>query len=158
VLLARPRSTRPLGVGSGEQGRAPDKSLRKSRPFGSGKRRTSPASRWASAGARLTDRGGRCCEWWLGVRSSPEQGITYSSVTVSGGRYWKRHPVKELEALLGEFHEEGCTIQDPPTYYRVACPCGDHMRWIHLTPSDPNYVKNALKWLRRQPCTKKEAP
>jgi hypothetical protein len=32
------------------------------------------------------------------------------------------------------------------------------MRWIHLTPSDPNYVKNALKWLRRQPCTKKEAP
>jgi hypothetical protein len=93
-----------------------------------------------------------------GVRSSPEHGIPYSSVMVSGGRYWKRHPKKELEALLGEFYEEGWTIQDPPTYYRVACPCGDHMRWIHLTPSDPNYVKNALKWLRRQPCTKKEAP
>lgn len=76
-----------------------------------------------------------------------------------GGRSWKRHPRKELEAVLGEFNDAGWAIDDPPTYYRVKCPCGLHMRWIHLTPSDPNYAKNALKWLRRQECSKaEEAP
>jgi hypothetical protein len=66
--------------------------------------------------------------------------------------YWKRHPDKELEALLGEFHLAGWRIIDPPTYYQVRCPCGDHKRSIHLTPSNRNYVRNALKWLYRQPC------
>jgi hypothetical protein len=69
--------------------------------------------------------------------------------------YWKRHPKKELEALLGEFHEAGWTILDPPRYYTVRCPCGDHQRQIHLTPSNPTYVKDAYRWLRRQPCTPK---
>ncbi|WP_409494952.1 hypothetical protein [Amycolatopsis sp. cmx-11-12] len=41
---------------------------------------------------------------------------------------------------------------DPPTYYTVRCPCGQHQRWIHLTPSGSNYGKNALSWLLRQPC------
>ena len=68
------------------------------------------------------------------------------------GRYWKKHPRKDMEALLGEFHEADWRIYDPPTYYQVLCPCGLHKRWIHLTPSDPNYAKNALRWLYRQPC------
>lgn len=68
------------------------------------------------------------------------------------GRYWKKHPKKDLEALLGEFHDAGWRIEDPPTYYRVLCPCGDHMRWVHLTPSGNGYVRNALHWLYRQPC------
>jgi len=72
---------------------------------------------------------------------------------VSRGRYWKRHSDKDLEALLGEFHEADWAIEDPPTYYTVKCPCGQHKRWIHLTPSDPNYARNALRWLRRQPCS-----
>lgn len=67
-------------------------------------------------------------------------------------RYWKRHPKKELEAVLQQFADAGWRIDDPPKYYTVRCPCGDHMRWIHLTPSDRNYGKNALKWLSRQPC------
>jgi hypothetical protein len=70
--------------------------------------------------------------------------------------YWKRHPKKELEALLGEFHEAGWAIDDPPRYYRVRCPCGQHYRWVHLTPSSANYVRNALQWLYRQPCYKGE--
>lgn len=68
------------------------------------------------------------------------------------GRYWKKHPRKELESLLGEFYEAGWRIEDPPTYYHVFCPCGDHHRWIHLTPSDPKYAQNTLRWLYRQPC------
>lgn len=66
--------------------------------------------------------------------------------------HWKKHGRKDLEAVLGEYHEAGWRIEDPPTYYRVLCPCGSHMRWIHLTPSDPKYAMNALKWLYRQPC------
>lgn len=66
--------------------------------------------------------------------------------------YWRRAGRKDIEALLGEYHAAGWSIQDPPKYYRVQCPCGSHQRWIHLTPSDPNYVKNALGWLYRQPC------
>jgi hypothetical protein len=66
--------------------------------------------------------------------------------------YWRKHPRKELEAVLNHFHQAGWTILDPPTYYAVRCPCGLHKRWIHLTPSDPNYGKRALAWLQRQPC------
>jgi len=58
--------------------------------------------------------------------------------------------------LLGEFHEVGWKIESPGRYYKAKCPCGDHMRSIHISPSDPNYVKNALHWLRRQPCVPKE--
>ena len=74
------------------------------------------------------------------------------------GGYWKRHPRKEMEALLGEFHAAGWTITDPPKYYTVKCPCGSHMRWIHLTPSNPNYAQDALHWLRRQTCYKEDTP
>jgi hypothetical protein len=65
--------------------------------------------------------------------------------------YWRKHPRKELETVLEHFHQAGWSILDG-TYYRVLCPCGLHQRWIHLTPSDPNYGKNALAWLQRQSC------
>lgn len=68
------------------------------------------------------------------------------------GRYWKKHPRKDLESLLGEFHDAGWRIIDPPRYYTVRCPCGRHQRSIHLTPSDPKYAQNALRWLYRQQC------
>lgn len=68
--------------------------------------------------------------------------------------YWKKHSKKELEAVLEMFHQAGWRIEDPPKYYKVMCPerCGNHYKWIHLTPSDVNYGKNAVKWLERQPC------
>jgi hypothetical protein len=68
--------------------------------------------------------------------------------------YWKKATRKDIEALLGEFHAAGWKIVDPPTYYRVTCPCGTHLRWIHLTPSGAGYVRDTLKWLYRQPCYK----
>jgi hypothetical protein len=63
--------------------------------------------------------------------------------------YWKRHPQKDLEEVLKNFHEMGWRIIDPPTYYQVLCPCGQHYRWIHLTPSNPYYGNQALRWARR---------
>jgi len=66
--------------------------------------------------------------------------------------YWRKHPKKELEDVLNLFHQAGWAVLDPPTYYTVRCPCGAHQRWVHLTPSGVNYGKNAVAWLRRQPC------
>lgn len=66
--------------------------------------------------------------------------------------YWRRAQRPEVQAILVAFHEAGWRVDDTRTYYRVMCPCGDHQRSIHLTPSDPNYGRNALQWLKRQSC------
>lgn len=71
-------------------------------------------------------------------------------------RGWKKAARKEIEELLRKYNAAGWTIEDPPKYYTVRCPCGRHQRWIHLTPSGGNYVRNALAWLYRQECSKKE--
>lgn len=69
--------------------------------------------------------------------------------------YWKRHPRKDLQMLLIEFDEEKWRIKNPPTYYKVYCPCPTkHKTMVHLTPSDPNYKKNKQAWLHRQECYK----
>ncbi len=58
----------------------------------------------------------------------------------------------DIKALLTEYRDAGWTVTRNQKYYRVRCPCGQHQRGIHLTPSDSNYIKNALSWLRRQTC------
>lgn len=63
--------------------------------------------------------------------------------------YWRRHPRKDLEDVLAEFDRRRWRILDPPKYYKVLCPCGQHYRWIHLTPSNPYYGQQALRWARR---------
>jgi hypothetical protein len=76
--------------------------------------------------------------------------------TGGGVGYWKKHQSKDLEEVLLQYHLHGWKIEDPPKYYTVKCPCGEHMRWIHLTPSGPNYGKNALMWGKRKPCWQEE--
>ena len=66
--------------------------------------------------------------------------------------YWRKHQRKELEEVLAAFDAAGWTIEDPPMYYRVKCPCGEHQRSIHLTPSNPNHGRQAPSWMRRQAC------
>lgn len=69
------------------------------------------------------------------------------------GRYWRRHPKKDLEALIGEFHEAGWRIIDPPLYYKVYCPCPlKHKTTIHLTPSSRDYAQHKLQWLYHHTC------
>jgi hypothetical protein len=52
--------------------------------------------------------------------------------------YWRWHPRKDLEDVLAVFDQSGWRIEDTGTYYRVECPCGNHQRSIHLTPSNPH--------------------
>lgn len=60
---------------------------------------------------------------------------------------------KEIEALIAEFEAAGWrVVYRKNGYPRVLCPCGDHQRSIHKTPSNPNYGKDTLRWLQRQPC------
>jgi hypothetical protein len=41
-------------------------------------------------------------------------------------------------------------------YLLLLCPCGVHFKWLHKTPSDPNYFVNAIGYLKRQECSKPE--
>jgi hypothetical protein len=67
-----------------------------------------------------------------------------------------KHPVKELEAGLKEAEElQGWRVDGGGrTYFRLRCPCGKHMRWVHLTPSGGSYLRDLLGWLRRTGCWK----
>ena len=49
---------------------------------------------------------------------------------------WRRHPKEDLERVLMEFAAHGWRIDDPLTYYRLRCPCGKHVRWLHLPLSN----------------------
>ncbi|MCW2495706.1 hypothetical protein [Jatrophihabitans sp.] len=70
--------------------------------------------------------------------------------------YWPKHPRKDLEMLLVAFDMASWQIERGKTYYSVKCPCGDHKRMIHLTPSGANYGKNVQQWLKRQNCAPKD--
>lgn len=65
-----------------------------------------------------------------------------------------KHPRKELEAVLKRAEEQGWVIVKT-TYFKMRCPCADrHWKTVHLTPSDPNYLRNLLGQLRRATCWK----
>jgi len=67
-----------------------------------------------------------------------------------------RHPVKELEAVLQEMESRRWRVGKSKKYFEARCLCGEHQRWVHLTPSDPNYERNLRMWLKRLPCWGKE--
>jgi hypothetical protein len=62
---------------------------------------------------------------------------------------WRKHPRKDGEDALGEIARLGWRIENPPTYYTIKCPCGNHQRQVHLTPSNPNYWKQTVRYVKR---------
>jgi hypothetical protein len=34
-------------------------------------------------------------------------------------------------------------------YDKLRCPCGVHQTWLHRTPSNPNYFRERIAYLRR---------
>lgn len=56
---------------------------------------------------------------------------------------------KELNWQEGRLNKKG--------YMLLLCPCGKHVKWLHKTPSDPNFFLNAIAYLRRQECSKSES-
>ncbi|PBA27350.1 hypothetical protein CKJ55_07230 [Mycobacterium avium] len=59
---------------------------------------------------------------------------------------------KEIRALIETVLGHGWVEVTGKRYYKFRCPCGKHQKTIHKSPSDPNYVRNTLKWFERQEC------
>lgn len=54
-----------------------------------------------------------------------------------------RHPSKDLEQLLKEAETRGWRVEKKSKYFKALCPCpAKCMETVHVTPSDPNYVRN----------------
>lgn len=65
----------------------------------------------------------------------------------------RRHPSKDIEAVLVDAEVHGWNVIPTTKYWKLRCTCPDrHQRWVHLTPSNPNYVKNLASWIKRQSC------
>jgi len=62
-----------------------------------------------------------------------------------------KHPRKELERLLQDVEDKGWVVKKT-TYYEIKCPCGKHMRWVHLTPRGRDYEKDVRRWLKNKTC------
>jgi hypothetical protein len=66
---------------------------------------------------------------------------------VSGGV--ERSDVYEAAA---ELH---WTVDDRPNkkgYFKVKCPCRKHTKWLHKTPSNPNYYREFISHMRSLGC------
>lgn len=69
-----------------------------------------------------------------------------------------RHPDKGLEAVLREAERQGWRVERGRRYYKMKCPCDDkHLKTVHISPSDPNYLRNLTGLLKRETCWE-EAP
>lgn len=67
---------------------------------------------------------------------------------------WTKHPKKDLEQVLELADKAGWQINRGKGYYKLYCPCRMHKTTLHLSPSDVNYKRNKIAWLRRQTCWK----
>jgi hypothetical protein len=67
-----------------------------------------------------------------------------------------RHTDKDIEAFLRLLESKGWRIEKRK-YFWVRCAEGCRcMKTVHLTPSDPNYLRNLQQWVRRCPCWREE--
>lgn len=61
-----------------------------------------------------------------------------------------RHPKKDLEKNLREIEAGGWTVLKwPGGYFKLKCPCGDHLKTMPISPSNPNKGKETVRWCRR---------
>jgi hypothetical protein len=64
--------------------------------------------------------------------------------------------MKELEAVLRTGEGFGWVVTRGGKYFKMKCPCGDHLKMVHMTPSDPRYLRNLVKHLGRTGCWKEQ--
>jgi hypothetical protein len=62
-----------------------------------------------------------------------------------------KHPKKDIEDAMRNLEGSGWRFErrKGAKYFRGYCPCGAHIRSVHMSPSDPNYVKNLISWADR---------
>ncbi|HEY5179600.1 MAG TPA: hypothetical protein VIJ07_07480 [Dermatophilaceae bacterium] len=64
-----------------------------------------------------------------------------------------RHQDKELEQVLKIAEGQGWRVERGKAYFKMKCGCdAKHMKMMHATPSDPNYKRNLVAYLKRATC------
>lgn len=58
----------------------------------------------------------------------------------------------EPSEVLEEAASQGWRVDRGNRYWKMWCPCGEHMKTVHVSPSDPNYARNLVGQLRRATC------
>ena len=64
-----------------------------------------------------------------------------------------RHPDKDIEKLLKRAELRGWTFTRGTRYFKGWCPCGQHVKTVHLTPNR-TYLVNLRHWFARLECWK----
>lgn len=66
-----------------------------------------------------------------------------------------KHPKKDLEAVLKAAESQKWIVIKASKYFKMRCPCPDkHQKIVHISPSNPMYLKNLLGQLLRATCWK----
>ena len=61
----------------------------------------------------------------------------------------------DIAELLDELRKQGWRVGRRKRYWVCYCACPDkHMKTVHLSPSDPRYLKNLKGQLKRATCWK----
>lgn len=66
-----------------------------------------------------------------------------------------KHPDKDLEAVLRSAEKQGWKIEKRK-YFKMKCPCGKHIKTVHMTPSNPKYCRELIQQLERATCWEEE--
>jgi hypothetical protein len=64
----------------------------------------------------------------------------------------RRHQDKDIEKVLVEAENHGWDVIPTDKYWKLLCGCGQHKKWVKLTPSGAKYVQNLAQWFKRQSC------
>ena len=54
-------------------------------------------------------------------------------------------------AYAAEMKWEECAVSGKG-YIKMACPCGQHLMWIHKTPSNPYHYQQRAQLIKRLNC------
>ena len=62
-----------------------------------------------------------------------------------------RHPDKDIEKFLKRAERRGWVFEKCRKYYMGKCPCGAHLKTVHLTPNK-GYLGNLSRYVSRLVC------
>lgn len=68
-----------------------------------------------------------------------------------------KHPYKELREVTDAAAAKGWRVTRGKGYFMMKCPCAAlHKKTVKLSPSNPRYKQELLKWLVRSTCWEEE--
>lgn len=93
-----------------------------------------------------------------GGRGDPRCRLSDSAGRIAAVSPRPRHQTKEIEALLRSLEAQGWRVTKGKGYFKAYCPCGLHLRTVHLTPSSAGYLAGLVRRLKRDTCWEEGRP